>query len=57
NLYRWIFCATCVFGAVATIEIVWSFGRFCVVFMAIPNLVALILLSRIVRKETLAYRE
>lgn len=56
-LYRWIFCAICVLGAWATIELVWSFGRFCVAFMAIPNLIALILLSRVVGKETLAYRE
>jgi len=57
SLYRWFFCAVCVFGAVATIEIVWSFGRFCVAFMAIPNLLSLILLSGTVRKETLEYRE
>ncbi len=56
-LYRWIFCAICVLGAVATIEIIWSFGRFCCAFMAIPNLIALILLSGVVGKETLAYRD
>jgi len=56
-LYRWIFCAICVLGAVATIELVWSFGTLCVAFMAIPNLIALILLSGVVGKETLAYRE
>jgi len=56
-LYRWIFCAICVLGAVATIELIWSFGTLCVAFMAIPNLIALILLSGVVGKETLAYRE
>jgi AGCS family alanine or glycine:cation symporter len=56
-LYRWTFCAICVLGAVATIELIWSFGTLCVAFMAIPNLIALILLSRIVQRETLAYRE
>jgi AGCS family alanine or glycine:cation symporter len=57
SLYRWLFCAICVLGAVATIELIWSFGTLCVAFMAIPNLVALILLSGTVRKETLEYRE
>ncbi len=56
-LYRWVFCAICVVGAVATIELIWSFGTLCCAFMAIPNLIALILLSGIVQKETLAYRE
>jgi AGCS family alanine or glycine:cation symporter len=55
--YRWIFCLICVLGAVATIEFVWSFGTLCVAFMAVPNLITLILLSGIVEKETLAYRE
>ena len=56
-LYRWTFCAICVVGAVATIELIWSFGTLCTAFMAIPNLIALILLSGVVAKETSAYRE
>ena len=56
-LYRWAFCIVCVIGAVFPIPLVWSFGQTCVAFMAIPNLIALILLSGVVRKETLAYRE
>jgi len=54
-VYRWAFCLICVVGAVATIQLVWSFGTLCVAFMAIPNLIALILLSGTVGKETLAY--
>jgi AGCS family alanine or glycine:cation symporter len=55
--YRWAFCLVCVIGAVFPIPLVWSFGQTCVAFMALPNLIALILLSGVVRKETLAYHE
>ena len=43
------------FGAIVQLETVWAFGDVAIGFMAIPNLVALILLSNVVKKDTQEY--
>lgn len=53
--YRWMFCVFVFFGAVLQghyLEIVWNFADICNALMAIPNLVGLILLGAVVKKET-----
>ena len=53
--YKWIFVAMVFFGAIVSLETVWAFGDVAIGFMAIPNLVALILLSNNVKKDTIEY--
>lgn len=56
--YRYLFCIFVFFGAILQghhLEIVWNFGDICNALMAIPNLIGLVLLGAIVRKETQDY--
>lgn len=53
--YRWLFCALVVAGAVAELELVWTFADVMNGLMAFPNLIALIGLSPVVAAETRAY--
>lgn len=56
--YRYLFCLFVFFGAVLQghhLEIVWNFGDICNALMAVPNLIGLILLGGIVKKETQDY--
>ncbi|MBI4536089.1 MAG: sodium:alanine symporter family protein [Ignavibacteriae bacterium] len=56
--YRYLFCVFVFFGAILQghhLEIVWNFGDICNALMAIPNLIGLILLGAIVKKETQDY--
>jgi len=43
------------FGAIWGLDIVWHFVDMVITFMTIPNLIALLLLSSVVVKETNAY--
>jgi AGCS family alanine or glycine:cation symporter len=53
--YRLIFTLFIFIGAVARLEVVWSFSDIMNGLMAVPNLVGLLLLSGVVVKETRAY--
>lgn len=53
--YRWVYVAMHFVGATVSMELVWGFGDVAVGFMAIPNLVALVLLSGEVKRDTVAY--
>ncbi|MBN2282100.1 MAG: sodium:alanine symporter family protein [Candidatus Marinimicrobia bacterium] len=53
--YKWIFVAMVFIGSVVSLETVWAFGDVAIGFMAIPNLVALVLLSNVVRKDVKEY--
>ncbi len=56
--YRLLFCVFVFFGAILQghhLEIVWNFGDISNALMAIPNLIGLLLLGAIVRKETQDY--
>lgn len=56
--YRYLFCLFVLFGAVLQgrhLEIVWNLGDIGNALMAIPNLIGLILLGVVVRKETQDY--
>jgi AGCS family alanine or glycine:cation symporter len=53
--YRLLFCVVVIFGAVSKLDFVWAFSDMMNGMMAIPNLIGLLLLSRIVRQETDSY--
>ncbi len=54
-IYRVLFIAVVYIGAVAKLELVWNFSDLANGLMAIPNLIGLLLLSRIVHTETNRY--
>ncbi len=49
--YRVLFCAAVMLGAVMELEIVWTFSDIMNGLMAIPNLIGLVVLSRVIRSE------
>ncbi|MDO4998001.1 MAG: sodium:alanine symporter family protein [Neisseria sp.] len=51
-MYRLIYVATVMLGCVASLDLVWSIADTFNGLMAIPNLIALILLSGVIVKET-----
>ncbi len=53
--YRWLFCIMVYFGAVNELEAVWTFGDIALGVMAIPNLIALVALSGVLKKMTDEY--
>jgi len=53
--YRGVFCVVVVFGAVAKLELVWTFADVMNGLMAFPNLVGLLGLSGVVVEETRRY--
>jgi AGCS family alanine or glycine:cation symporter len=50
--YRWLFCALAFVGAVAELETVWNIADVANGLMALPNLLGLLLLSRVVKRES-----
>jgi len=53
--YRWLWVAAVMVGSVATLPAVWSFADIANGLMAVPNLVALIALNRVIVSETDAF--
>ena len=53
--YRYLFVIFVFFGSIWGIELVWNFVDMVITFMTIPNLIALLLLSSVVKKEIDAY--
>ncbi|MEA4987157.1 MAG: sodium:alanine symporter family protein [Anaerovorax sp.] len=53
--YRLIWIAMVFVGAVSNLEIIWSFADMLNALMAIPNLIAVLLLSGVVARETKYY--
>jgi alanine or glycine:cation symporter, AGCS family len=51
-IYRIFFIAGVIVGAMVSLEFVWNFSDLMNGMMAIPNLIALLLLSRIIKEET-----
>jgi len=52
RIYRIFFIAAVIVGAMVSLEFVWNFSDLANGLMAIPNLIALLLLSRIIKEET-----
>jgi alanine or glycine:cation symporter, AGCS family len=55
RIFRIFFIAAVVIGAMVSLEFVWNFSDLMNGMMAIPNLIGLLLLSRIVKSETERY--
>jgi len=53
--YRFLYGVFVFFGSIWHIDIVWNFVDMVITFMTIPNLIALLLLSGVVVKETRSY--
>ncbi|MFC1521384.1 alanine/glycine:cation symporter family protein [Elusimicrobiota bacterium] len=53
--YRVIYCLFHFLGAIWGIDFVWSFTDMAITFMTIPNLIAIVLLSSVIIKETRDY--
>ena len=54
--YRLIFCVLVYFGALAELDMVWTFSEIMNGLMILPNLVGLLFLSRIIVEETKKYK-
>lgn len=55
RVYRWLWVGAVMVGAVVKLSVVWTFADIANALMAIPNLVALILLSGVIVAETRHY--
>ena len=53
--YRWLWVVSVLIGSVLTLQVVWSFADITNGLMAIPNLVSLIWLNRVIVSETKTY--
>lgn len=57
RIYRIFFIVAVMIGSIATLEFVWNFSDLMNGMMAIPNLIGLLLLSKVVKAETKRYFE
>ena len=55
KLYRVIFVSMVMVGAMMKLDFVWNFSDMMNGMMAIPNLIALLILSKVISKETNRY--
>jgi len=55
--YQYLYGVFVFLGAIGKIEIVWHFVDMVITFMTIPNLIAILLLAPVVKKETEKYFE
>jgi alanine or glycine:cation symporter, AGCS family len=55
KLYRVIFVCVVMIGAMMKLDFVWNFSDLMNGMMAIPNLIALLILSKVISKETKHY--
>lgn len=53
--YRWLWVAAVMIGSVATLPMVWSFADIANGLMAIPNLISLLVLNKVIVSETKKY--
>lgn len=55
HLYRWFYTSIVLVGALLDLEVVWACAHMANGLMAIPNLISIIGLSRVVKEETHLY--
>jgi len=55
RIYRVVFVSAVIIGAMMKLEFVWNFSDLMNGLMAIPNLIALLLLSKLIKQETDRY--
>ncbi len=54
-IYRWVYVGCITIGAVGGLRVIWTIADIFNALMATPNLIGLILLSRVVARETKRY--
>lgn len=54
-VYRWLYTVVVFVGAMMKLDLVWALSDVANGFMAIPNLIAIIFLSKVVKEETELY--
>ena len=54
-VYRWVYVGCITIGAVGGLRVIWTIADILNAFMAIPNLIGLLLLSGVVARETKRY--
>ena len=52
NLFKYVFCCLAIAGSLSSLKIVWDFQDVILGFMIIPNIVALLLLSKQIKTAT-----
>ena len=55
NIYRIVWLVVCFMGCIMSLDIVWNIADIMNAFMALPNLVSLLLLSGVIARETKRY--
>jgi len=55
KVYRWLWVVAVMVGSVVTLKIVWDFADIANALMAIPNLISLLVLNRVIINETKTY--
>ena len=55
GIYRAIFIVAVFFGSVMSLSVVWNLADIANALMAIPNLIAILLLSGVIVRETRKY--
>jgi alanine or glycine:cation symporter, AGCS family len=53
--YRWVFTIFVLIGAVLELDMVWAIANLSSALMALPNLITIVLLSKVVKEETNNY--
>jgi AGCS family alanine or glycine:cation symporter len=53
--YRWAWVAFVIFGSQLSVPVVWTFSNIANAFMALPNLLSLLVLSNVIVLETRKY--
>lgn len=56
-IYRVVFAIMVFFGSVAALDVAWSFSDIANGLMAIPNLISLVVLSGVLRKDTIHHHK
>lgn len=56
-IYRVVFATMVFFGSVAALDVAWSFSDIANGLMAIPNLISLVVLSGVLRKDTIHHHK
>ena len=57
KIYRFVYCIFTFIGATTALEVVWDISDTMNGFMAIPNLICLLLLSNVIAKECFEYQD
>jgi len=52
HIYRFVFCIFIIVGATTSMELVWNFSDIANGMMAVPNLISLIVMVKVIKKES-----